>query len=308
VRSVGRPIPREAALSPDLPGERVKHPRLWALVLVGASILPILLGRGLTGCFITANGECFQAYDATIGYSLLITGGLLILAALMVLTGGVAAKRRRFKAARGVRIPNSAKRHLNLQGYWALALLTVTTTATAMAFVLPWWQVRGTDGSSSTLYYSRWCNDGGGPPFAGCFPYSAFGFGPLPGDIVFAFLMLQILVAASVICLAFATVGLALPRMQARAPRLLAVVSFMGVALASVTVIDAVFTIPRLEPYLTDPASGFSGLGGVSGYLNYAWGPAAAWYLLFLAAETGWLGLIAKRAAFRSERALGMAR
>jgi hypothetical protein len=284
----------------------VKHPRLWALVLVGVSILPILLGRGLTGCFITANGECFQAYDATIGYSLLITGGLLILAALMILTGAVAAKRRRFKAARGVRIPNSAKRRLDLYGYWAFALLAVTTTATAMAFVLPWWQVRGTDGTSSTLYYSRWCNEGDRPPSAGCFPYSAYGFGPLPGDLVLAFLILQILVAASVICMAFATVGLALPRMRARAPRLLAVVSFIGVALASVTVTDAVFTIPRLEPYLTDPASGFSGLGGVSGFLNYAWGPAAAWYLLFLAAETGWLGLIATRAAFRSEQALGM--
>jgi hypothetical protein len=286
----------------------VKHPRLWALVLVAASIFPILLGRGLTGCFITANGECFQAYDAAIGYPLLITGGLLILAAFMVLTGAVAAKRRRSKEERGVRIPRSAKRHLDLQGYWALALLAVTTTATAMAFVLPWWQVRGTDGSSSTLYYSRWCNDApsGAPPsrpnLAGCFPYSAYSFGPLPGDLVFAFLMLQILVAASVICLAFATVGLAVPRMRAWAPRLLAVVSFIGVALAAVAVTDAVFTLPRLERYLIDPASGFSGFGGVSGYLNYAWGPAAAWYLLFLAAETGWLGLIAMRAAFRSQR------
>ena len=167
--------------SPGLLSNRVKHPRLWALVLVGVSILPILLGRGLTGCFITANGECFQAYDATIGYSLLITGGLLILAALMILTGAVAAKRRRFKTPRGVRIPNSAKRRLDLYGYWAFALLAVTTTATAMALVLPWWQVRGTDGTSSTLYYSRWCNEGDRPPLPDASPIRRPVSGLCPG-------------------------------------------------------------------------------------------------------------------------------
>src|SRR5439155_723384 len=48
-----------------------------------------------------------------------------------------------------------------------------------------------------------------------------------------------------------------------------------------------------------DRASGFRGVG-FRYSVNYAWGPAAAWYLLFLAAGTGLLGLVAIRAAFRS--------
>src|SRR5947199_20696 len=69
----------------SLLGPRVKRPRLWGTVLILGAIAPLLLGKGLSSCFISANGECFEAFDQTAGTLLLMVGGLLLLAGLMVL-------------------------------------------------------------------------------------------------------------------------------------------------------------------------------------------------------------------------------
>ena len=87
--------------------------------------------------------------------------------------------------------------------------------------------------------------------------------------------------------------------MRSRARKLIAAAFLVGTILAAAAVADAVFVLPGLEPFLLDPAAGFRGATIRYG-VNFAWGPAAAWYLLFLAAGTGLLGLVAIRAAFRS--------
>ncbi len=192
-------------------------------------------------------------------------------------------------------------RALGPWGRWALGLFAVATISTASAFVLPWWEVRGTDGSSSTLYYGSWCNAIDTGRYAGseCFAYTESPPIPLPGTLVSALFALDLLVAASVLSLAIGTAGFAVPRVRARARRLIAAAFLVGTILAAAAVADAVITLPGLEPFLLDPASGFRGVG-FRYSVNYAWGPAAAWYLLFLAAGTGLLGLIAIRGAFRS--------
>ena len=70
----------------------MKRPWLWTLLLVAAGILPILVGLSLSlGCYISANGQCFASFDQTLGVPLLIVGGLLIVAGLIVLTTSRAA-------------------------------------------------------------------------------------------------------------------------------------------------------------------------------------------------------------------------
>ena len=198
-------------------------------------------------------------------------------------------------------IRGSRGRGLGPWGRWALGLFAEATISTASAFVLPWWEVRGTDGSSSTLYYGNWCNAIDTGRYAGseCFAYTESPPIPLPGTLVSALFALDLLVAASVLSLAIGTAGFAVPRVRARARKLIAAAFLVGTILAAAAVADAVITLPGLEPFLLDPASGFRGVG-FRYSVNYAWGPAAAWYLLFLAAGTGLLGLIAIRGAFRS--------
>lgn len=283
-------------------GPRVRRPRLWGTVLIVGAIPPILLGEGLSSCFISANGQCFEAFDQTAGTLLLMVGGLLILAGLMVLSASWAARRPRPGREEGAPIHNRRGRTLGPWGRWALALFVVAAISSVAVFVLPWWEVRGTDGTSSTLYYGTWCNAISSGPYAGssgCYPYTGPQGIPVPGDFVFAMLVLRVVVTAGAISLVIGTVGFAVPRMRVRAPRLVLGAVVVGTALAAVSVADAFFIIPSgLAPFLLDPAYGFSG-GNTRYNVNYAWGPAAAWYLLFLAAATGGLGLIAMRAAFR---------
>ena len=198
-------------------------------------------------------------------------------------------------------IRGSRGRGLGPWGRWALGLFAVATISTASAFVLPWWEVRGTDGSSSTLYYGNWCNAIDTGRYAGseCFAYTESPPIPLPGTLVSALFALNLLVAASVLSLAIGTAGFAVPRVRSRARKLIAAAFLVGTILAAAAVADAVFVLPGLEPFLLDPAAGFRGVTIRYG-VNFAWGPAAAWYLLFLAAGTGLLGLVAIRAAFRS--------
>jgi hypothetical protein len=280
----------------------VKRPRLWGIVLITGAILPIIVGVSLSGCYITANGQCFESFDQAnpipVATPLLIVGGLLILAGLMVLSTSWVARRPRLGREEGALIRNQRGRALGPWGRWALVLFAVATVSTSAAFVLPWWEVRGTDGTSSTLYYRAWCNTISTGPFAGsygCFPYTGRPGIPFPGDFEFAMLVLQVVVSASALTLAIGTLGFAVSRVRARAPRLLAGAIVVGTALIGVAIPDAVLTIPGLEPFLLDPASGFSG-GSFRSNVNYVWGPAAAWYLLFLAAGTAVLGLIATRA------------
>src|SRR5437667_10547517 len=198
-------------------------------------------------------------------------------------------------------IRGSRGRGLGPWSRWALGLFAVATISTASAFVLPWWEVRGTDGSSSTLYYGNWCNAIDTGRYAGseCFAYTESPPIPLPGTLVSALFALDLLVAASVLSLAIGTAGFAVPRVRARARKLIAAAFLVGTILAAAAVADAVITLPGLEPFLLDPASGFRG-GTIRYGVNFAWGPAAAWYLLFLAAGSGLVCRVAIRAAFRS--------
>jgi len=276
---------------------------LWGTVLIFGAIPPILLGMGLSSCFIFANGQCFEAFDQTAGTFFLIVGGLLILAGLMFLSTAWAARGRGLRRAEGALIRNRREGGLGPWGRWALALFAVGAISTVAAFVLPWWEVRGADGTSSTLYYGTWCNTISTGPYAGssgCFPYTGPPGIPVPEDFVFAMLVLRVVVTAGAVSLVTGTVGFAVPRIRVRAPRLVGGAVVVGTALAALSVADAFFTIPGdLAPFLLDPAYGFSG-ASFRYNVNYAWGPAAAWYLLFLSAATGGLGLIAMRAAFRS--------
>ena len=157
------------------------------------------------------------------------------------------------------------------------------------------------------LYYGTWCNTISTGPYAGssgCFPYTGPPGVPFPGDFVFAMLVLHVVMTASAVSLAVGTVGFAVPRVRAQARKLIAVTTIVGTALAAVAVADAVVTIPGIEPFLLDPAYGFSG-GSFRYNVNFAWGPAAAWYFLVLAAGTGLLGLIAMRASLRPSPAEG---
>ncbi len=294
--------------TPALLGKGVKRPRLWGIILITGAIPPILPGISLSGCYITANGQCFESFDQAgipVGIPLLITSVLLILAGLMVLTTAPSVRSPRPAHEGGAVIRNPRGRGLGPWGRWALALIAVATISTAAAFLLPWWEVRGTDGTSSTLYYGAWCNTISTGRYAGpseCFPYSGLPGIPFPGDFVFAMLVLRVVVTAGAVSLAIGMVGFAVPRVRARAPGFIAAAVFVGTALTALAVADAVLTIPGLEPFLLDwEASGFSG-GTIRYNVNFAWGPAAAWYLLFLAAGTGLLGLIAMRAAFQSPR------
>jgi hypothetical protein len=234
---------------------------------------------------------------------LFMVGGLLILAGLMVLSTAWAARSRRLGRAERAPIRNPRGRTLGPWGRWALALFVVAAISTVAAFVLPWWEVRGTDGTSSTLYYGTWCTAISRGPYAGpsrCFPYTGPPGIPVPEDFVFAMSVLRVVVTAGAVSLIVGTVGLAVPRLRARAPRLISGALVVGTALAAVSVADAFSIIPGgLATFLLDPAYGFSG-GNTRGNENYVWGPSAAWFLLFLAAATGGLGLIAIRAAFRS--------
>ena len=107
-------------------------------------------------------------------------------------------------------IRGSRGRGLGPWGRWALGLFAVATISTASAFVLPWWEVRGTDGSSSTLYYGNWCNAIDTGRYAGseCFAYTESPPIPLPGTLVSALFALNLLVAASVLSLAIWDGGL----------------------------------------------------------------------------------------------------
>jgi len=288
----------------SLLGPRVKRPRLWGTVLILGAIPPLLLGKGLSSCFISANGQCFEAFDQTAGTLLLMVGGLLLLAGLMVLSTAWAARSRRRGRAERAPIRNPRGRTLGPWGRWALALFVVAAISTAAAFVVPWWEVRGTDGTSSTLYYGTWCDTISRGPYAGpsrCFPYTGPPGGiPVPDDFVFTMLQLRVVVATGAVFLVVGTGGLAVPRIRERAPRLVSGALVVGTALVAVSVADAFFIIPGgLATFLLDPAYGFSA-GNSRGNENYVWGPSAAWFLLFLAAATGGLGLIAIRAAFRS--------
>ena len=78
---------------PGVLGRSVRHRRLWGIALIAGAILPILIGLSLSlGCYITANGQCFEYFDRTVGIPVLIVGGLLIVAGLMILTTARAAR------------------------------------------------------------------------------------------------------------------------------------------------------------------------------------------------------------------------
>jgi len=66
---------------------------LWGIALIAGAILPILIGLSLSlGCYITANGQCCEYFARTVGIPVLIVGGLLIVAGLMILTPARAAR------------------------------------------------------------------------------------------------------------------------------------------------------------------------------------------------------------------------
>ncbi len=73
----------------------VKHPRVWAIVLIVASVPALTIGYWLGFlCYIPATNGCFATFDATLGIASLIVAGLLLLGAAMLLTTGRASRRR----------------------------------------------------------------------------------------------------------------------------------------------------------------------------------------------------------------------
>ncbi len=76
----------------------MKHPRVWAVVLIAVAAPVMLLGASLAfGCYIPAATGCFATFDTTRGGAMLIVAGVLILGAIMLLT---TARARRLQAAR----------------------------------------------------------------------------------------------------------------------------------------------------------------------------------------------------------------
>jgi len=66
---------------------------LWGIALITGAILPILVRLSLSlGCYIATDSQCFEYFDRTVGIPVLIVGGLLIVAGLMILTTTRAAR------------------------------------------------------------------------------------------------------------------------------------------------------------------------------------------------------------------------
>ena len=291
--------------NPGLLGLRVKRPRLWGIVLIIGAVLPILEGLSLSGCYITANGQCFESFDQAshipLGIPLLIIGGLLILAGLMVLSTARAPGRPRRGEEEGAPIRNRWGPTLDQRGRWALALVAVGHDFDGSG-VRP--TVVGGTGHRRNVFdpllrdLVQYDQHGAVCGVVAVLPVHGPPRNPLSGRFVFATLVLHVVMTASAVSLAVGTVSFAVPRVRAQARKLIAVTTIVGTALAAVAVADAVVTIPGIEPFLLDPAYGFSG-GSFRYNVNFAWGPAAAWYFLVLAAGTGLLGLIAMRAASR---------
>ena len=73
----------------------MKHPRVWAVVLIVASLPPLVFGYWLgLMCYIPATTGCFATFDSTRGIAMLIVAGLLLLGAVMLLTTARARRRR----------------------------------------------------------------------------------------------------------------------------------------------------------------------------------------------------------------------
>ncbi len=74
---------------PGRPLARVRHPRVWAIVLVVAALPVGLVGYNLTFlCYVHSATGCYAAYDPSQGIPMLVVAGMLVLGAAMLLTAG----------------------------------------------------------------------------------------------------------------------------------------------------------------------------------------------------------------------------
>ncbi len=67
----------------------MRHPRVWAIVLIVAALPVGLVGYNLTFlCYVHAATGCYAAFDPSQGIPMLIVAGMLVLGAAMLLTAG----------------------------------------------------------------------------------------------------------------------------------------------------------------------------------------------------------------------------
>lgn len=192
-------------------------------------------------------------------------------------------------------------------GRWVLALVLVSALAAVLSLGFPWWELRtynsaGAGGTS--LWDGQWCWFDRGQ--GGCHLYAGDAYEALmPASLAANMLYLEVLQVAAGVSFVSAAATYAVPRIRARALRVPAALGLLATGLASAAVVYARIAIPGTEAdIILWPSVGFAGAhqSSSSFYTSVAWGAGGAWFLLFLAAGTGLLALLAMRAAARSTR------